>query len=101
MRRNILHGLSQVPNSIQLMITYNRFKEQTDLVLLLLLLFVMKMFTFTEHNMLGPDLVIQPEAHTPLNIYYYLEAKEKLHQLLLPVFFLSHINRQRKYIEPG
>lgn len=100
MRRNILHGLSQVSNTIQLMITYNQLKEPTDLVLLLLL-FVMKMFTFTEHNMLGPDLVIQPEAHTPLNICYYLESKENLYQLPLPVFFLYHINRQRKFIEPG
>lgn len=83
------------------MITNNWFKEQTDLVLLLLLLFVMKMFTFTEHNILGPDLVIQPKAHTRLNIYYYLEDNKKNIINLLPVFFISHINRQRKSIELG
>lgn len=66
------------------MITYNWFKEPTYL------LFVMKMFTFTEDNLLGPDLVIRPEACATLNICYYLESKESLYQLLSPIFPLSH-----------
>ena len=33
-----------------------------------MLLSVMKMFMFIECNLLRPDLVIQPETHTDLNI---------------------------------
>lgn len=35
------------------------------------------MFTFVERNLLGPDLVIQPETYTDLNIYSELDGVQR------------------------
>jgi hypothetical protein len=62
---NRWHGLSGLSKVTQLMTTHKWFKETTSF---LLLLSVMKMLMFIECNLLRPDLVIQPESHTYLNI---------------------------------